>query len=299
MKLSTTRWQTQAGLAEFLTELIAWDGIPKPVPFLEIRIPPEYPNTAEFAGMPPLLYSELGFMRDFNVSGRATEGHLFLGFGVGKLFTQGVYPVGPFIPERFPNLNDLAALWDERRIVSEIGKPNDRDFNGNPVLLRGVHRCGGFTDARDTVLITELARKGLSEAILGKLLTDVEPARLECRAGIVFQALRNTGKDSDFDRFFPAIVSSYEAKGPDADGGITAVFRELNVREQCSVEFEKAALRLLRKGIGQSPALFYLGRCANSEESMELIDATSVPETLIQYKQSALLQIQNRLTRPR
>jgi hypothetical protein len=288
MQLGSDYWLTRNGLADLLTALIAWDALPAKLPGLEVSVPPDYPTTAEFVGSPPALFTSVGFIRDFHVSGKGGGGNLYIQFNVGKSFTNGVYPVHSFVPERFPPLTDLVQSWDQKKLLEEVGKPP-----ANP-------RIGdNLAQARDLILITELARRGMGETDLVNLLASASPKSLADRAAVVFQALDNTGRHSDFDRYFQSMLGAYERLGPPANQAVTEAFRVLARHRTCAPDFEAAALGLLRKNIFQGGAMNYLSECSSSEESLHTVDAAPLPAELSRQRELTLMQIRRRLAQPR
>jgi hypothetical protein len=210
---------------------------------------------------------------------------MFIQVNVGKVYSDGLNGVPAFVPERFPPLSALARSWDEQKVFQEIGRPTDPSIGGN------------FSEKRDLILITELARRGLSEAGYIKLLVAVPPKDLESRASAVFSAMHDTGKDSDFDRYFQPMLAEYQRIGPSAEGAMRESFRAVTRRGVCGAEFEQSALRLLQAGTLQDTALYYLGGCSSSEEVTGILASISVPDKFVHLKESTLVAIQNRLDR--
>lgn len=295
MKLATDSWRTKGGLRDLLTALIDWNNNPGRLGYVALRLSPGYPSPPRFLMLGPVV-SELAFLHDFNGQGAASEGSLYLSMRVGKSFTRGIYPIGPYIPERFPSLRELAASWDDNQIFRELGKPNDRDFNGNPVVVdNDSRRFGDFTDARDGVLVDELVRRDYNEANLIHLLTNGTPQRLWRRAILVFQAMQDAGKISDFDRYFQSILAGYQGVGPAADGAVAEMFRVLARRKKCGREFEESAFDLLRRGTVQFSALGHISDCSASPEALRMLESTPVSDQLANDKEWAVAQIRRRL----
>lgn len=245
-------------------------------------VPSDYPNTVAFNGLPP-LFSEKAFIYDFFVFGRAAKNVLFIQVNIGKAFSDGLSGVPAFLPERFPPLPVLARSWDEDKILHEIGKPTDPSLGGN------------FSEHRDLILVTELARRGLSETSFIKLLLTVPSRELASRASTVFRAMHEAGKDSDVDRYFEPMLAAYQRLGSSANGAVEEAFRVLSGRKACAREFEQSAFTLLQAGTIQEMALHYLGECSNSEEAAHMLESISVPSQLAPMKESTLLRIQSRV----
>jgi hypothetical protein len=283
--LTSGSWQTRDELGNLLAALIRWQTAPINISGLPVSVGPDYAETAAFSGMPPALFLIRGFVRDFFVLGRASQGQLFIQVDVGKSYSDGLEGVPAFVPERFPPLRALARSWDVQKILQEIGRPTDPSVGGH------------FSDKRDFILITELARRGLGEAEVIRLLVAVPPRDLESRASAVFSAMNDTGKDSDFDRYFQPMLAEYQRIGPSADGAVREAFRAVARRKVCAPEFEQSAVRLLHMGTVQDMALFYLGECSNSEEVTSILESVAVPEKFVHLKESILAGIQNRIER--
>jgi len=285
MRLTAGSWQTRDELSNLLTALIRSEAAPIRIPSFRVFVAPEYPKVTPFEALPTLTLSERPFIRDFFVFGRESQGQLFIQVNVGKVFSDGLAGVPAFVPERFPPLSVLARSWDEQKVFQEIGRPTDPSIGGK------------FSEKRDLILITELARRGLSEDSFLKLLVSVRSRDLESRASTVFTAMHDTGKDADFDRYFQPMLAEYLRIGPSADGAMRESFRAAARRGVCAAEFEQSALRLLQAGTLQDTALYYLGGCSGSEEVTGILASIPVPFKFVPLQESTLVAIQNRLER--
>ncbi len=280
--LDSDSWRTQQGVVELLHALIEWGKDPVRLLSLNVSIPSTYPVPAEFAGRPPTLFTPVGFIRDFYFSGRVANDQLYLEFNVGKAFTDGIYPVKPLVPERFPPLHELVQSWDDDKILTEVGKP------------AGPSQDLNFSVFRDSILIGELARRGITGSELTHLLSSVPVNRLVERAGVVFQALENAGKSGDFDRYFSLILRVYQGIGPSADPAVREMFRVPVRRKSCRPAFETAAIDLLRQRMFQVGAVNYLAECSTSKDAENAVESAELPKEMIDRKEVALSQIRAR-----
>jgi len=283
MRFNGCSCRTREDLSRLLTALVVWTKRPVNLANININLPMSYPNSAAFGGAPPPLFSEVGVIRDFNLLGWVTDQDLYLRINVGKAFTESYYPVPPFIPERFPPLTELLQLWSSRRIWGELGRP------------AGPNKDVDLSEIRDEILITELARRGLSENEFVELLRNVRPYRLYSRARDVIESLHKAGNAMDFNRYFEAALRMYQGLGPSANNAVRELFRQRFRRAGCAEQLEADALRLLRENVFQEVAIGYLGECSTSEDTVRAIVAASVPDGFVSQKEMALRDVRKRL----
>jgi len=257
-----------------------------PGPWLAVTLP---------AGTPPITYFSGGvrttpspYMRvaDFEINGLFEGEEWFLTFGVGKSYTEGVYPVGAYVPERFPPLGELAKSWSFAQIRGEIGR-QVKPFEG------GVD----YMDTRDTILIAEMARRGLSETQMVEILTDVPmtPDALNNRLGAVREGVDDSGTGPFVGRFFMAAFKEYERIGPAASKSMTTLFGLASV-PKCQIDVEALALDVLKKGVFQEGPVEYLGSCSSSGETLAALRAMRLPtEWLERLREFAARSIQRRV----
>jgi hypothetical protein len=241
MRFKDCACRTREDLSGLLTGLVVWAKRPVNLGAININLPASYPNSA-FWGSPPQPSSEVEVIRDFNLRGLVKDQDLYLHINVGKAFTESYYPVAPFIPERFPPLTELLQLWSSRRIWGELGRP------------AGPSKDVDLSEIRDEVLITELARRGLSEDEFVELLRNVRPYRLYSRARDVIESLHKAGNAMDFNRYFEAALRMYQGLGPSAGNAVAELFRQRFRRTGCAEQLEADSLRLLRENVFQVPA---------------------------------------------
>lgn len=268
-------------LATFLSKLLIWGKPPLDAQSVTLGLPAGVEGIREFSGKfatPPV---STPVIRDVYISGIADGNESFMTVQVGKGFTRSAYPVPPFIPERFPPLTELAHSWTFARLWGEVGKTFD---------LR-IHM--DFSEHRDEILIKELIRRRLSEDQFLDLLSNTKPGYMESRAGIVFSALASTGKEASLNRYFESALNMYERIGPVAGSAAELVFRFAS--RSCSPALEAHAVRLMKSGVFQKGALSYIGACSSSSEMLRAVEAVSVPDSLVQQKETVLRGIRRRL----
>lgn len=283
MRFGRCSCRTREDLSRLLTALVVWVKRPVNLGMIKINLPASYPSSAAFWGAPPPPFSEVEVIRDFNLLGWVTEQDLYLQINVGKAFTQSYYPVAPFIPERFPPLLELVQLWSSRRIWGEVGR------------LTGPSKDIDLSEIRDSILITELAKRGLSENEFVELLRNGRPTQLHTRARVVLESLDRAKKAADFNRYFEAALAMYQSLGPSASNAVTELFRQRFRRTGCAEQLETDALRLLRESVFEEAAIGYLGQCSTSEATVRAIATAPVPDRLLPLKQMALRDVQRRL----
>jgi len=122
--------RTQAELTAFLKAALVWGGSPvlpnaEPAPassdvrmggvplgpYFVVTLPAGPPPITFFRGSPRTPRSTYEYVADFEIDGLLEGEEWFLTFGVGKAYTQGIYPVRARIPERFPPLGELVKSW--------------------------------------------------------------------------------------------------------------------------------------------------------------------------------------------
>lgn len=283
MRLNGISLLSAEELSLFLTALVIWEKPPVSLGGTTVYLPSSYSKVGIFWAQPPPPFSEVALIHDFNVLGIHSNQDTYLTVQVGKSFTKSYYPVPPFVPERFPSLNELVRLWDSRRIWDEIGKPTEPSARYD------------LTEVRDSILITELAGRGLSKDEFVNLLRNGPSARLYSRASTVFQSLEKAGQGAEVGRYFEPMLDMYRAIGSPAAAAVNELFRVLVKRTDCTVPFEGRALRLLSEGVFQEGAMTYLRNCSTSMAAIHGIETASVPDTLLPLKELSLRSVRNRL----
>ncbi len=250
------------------------------------------------AGTPPITFfwgsrtpsSPYNFIADFEFSAVFEGGQWFLDFAVGKSGTEKFYGVPPWVPERFPPLSELVKSWSFEQIRAEVGK------EVKPWV--GVQ---AFTEKRDEILITELARRGMSQDQVIDLLRDTQPTAegYSSRLGAVGYGFKNAGKGPFEKLFFEPALETYERIGPVADKSVWALFGDAAI-QGCASDIEARALGMLMKGTFVSGPLAYLSECSSSPDALTVVEAVSVasgtPDRgLKRAKELAIRQIRNRV----
>jgi hypothetical protein len=265
-------------LARFLSELLVFAKPPNWLNVITINLGMNDQVIDRFFG--EIAY-ETELLREFSITGLVRGNELFMTVRIGKGFTRNYYPVPPFVPERFPPLTETITSWDFGQIRGEVGrhlKPGD-----------------GFSEYRDAILIEELVRRGLSEVQLVELLQHPGLNGLDGRAGVVFEAMKHTGKENLLNRYFEPALAMYERLGPPATEAVESLFRA--VAQNCAPNIERNALRLVTSGMFGRAGWIYLSRCSSSEETLRTIEPLTVPEILENDKRFGVMEIRKRLAK--
>ena len=176
------------------------------------------------------------------------------------------------MPERFPPLAELVKTWTTSRIRADVG---------NEV---GASAYNSSSDPRDRVLITELARRGLTTEEIVDLLGSAPPGRLPSRVGTVIAALRAAGNTVPLSSFIGPALERYRQIGPKADPAVEALFDyakagcsqwvpekiDKALRDGAPV-FEEQAIKALREGMFVRGPLVFLSVCSASEEGLAAV----------------------------
>jgi hypothetical protein len=232
-------------------------------------------------GFDPYIPSANPYLRHFFILGVSDADSWYVTVGVGKGLTSKYYPVKPFIPERFPPVNELARSWSSEQIRAELRKWLKEDEFGH----------------RQAILLDELVSRGITTEQILDLLGDVPPSREDLYHRLVrlIGALRRNGQGSALRAFFEPALRMYEQKGRPASFAIEALFS--SAVRMCSPAFEQQALRVLREGAFLGGPIHYLSACSVSQEAIEAIQAA--PEVLGRptARSDAARSIQQRIDR--
>ncbi len=271
------------GLTSLLSDVLVWRG-----PGLHLR-----PEEMEFG-----LFESGGTVQSFdggaifrsaapnglNIQMRGTTDKVTwqLSLNIPKTYTSGDYPVPPNIPERFPALTELMKDWSFERVWSEIGKP---------VRIPPYLRID-----RDTLLATELLRRGVSEQQFSDLLTQVDPVELQQRALTVLQALSQTGQDQLLTQYLRGAVKEYTSRFPNhldsAEDAAELLFTHGNM---CGLKLESIASDALRDRALFLGPLVYLRHCGASESVASFVTTLEVPSQWAQLQANAVRDIRRRM----
>src|SRR5262245_2582349 len=118
--------------------------------------------------------------------GVADNSEWFVTIVVGKAYTRQYYPVPPFIPERFPPITELVKSWSSDQIRSELAK-------GSRTPLRSD---------REKIILTELAKRGMSTDLIVDLLREAAPGQEYGRLANLEAALKNSGHQDSARTYF-------------------------------------------------------------------------------------------------
>ena len=132
------------------------------------------------------------------------------------------------IPLFFTLIPVLALLsnYDQENCLINVGTEGFAQVRGE--VGRQVKPFDGgpdYTSDRDQALIAELVRRGLSEAQVIELLTDVQPTpdAYNLRLGAVIQGFRDAGTTSFVSRSFLPALREYERIGPVASKSVATL----------------------------------------------------------------------------
>jgi hypothetical protein len=274
--------QSKDDVANFLTKLLTWNKPPTNfVPSAFYVYSGSGPVRAYLARS---YQSSSADLRNVTVGAATLDGAWFIEVELGKDFTRGYYPVTPFVPERFPPLEELVKSWGFNRIWGEVGRPVGPDGSQ------------GYSHFRDDILVTELIRRGLTEEQFVELLSNVDSVGLGTRAQVVLFALQQEGKGASLGRYFGPALRMYEHIGPGSSDAVETLFRF--AAAACSKPYEAEAARLLKSGTFPNASLLYVSRCSASQDVLEAVSSADVPDKLLDAKKFALMDIRKRLGLP-
>jgi hypothetical protein len=284
--LRDCRVSTQEELKALLSALLA-DGWMRGVP---IHVSPGAVIQG-FAGK--TMTSSVDLLHDLELVGYASADAWYLTLQVGKSHSRADYPVPPFVPERFPPLAELIETWTASQIRIEVG----RQAGPTPDFQ--------LPEPRDRVLITELARRGLTTEEIVDLLGSAPPGRLRSRVGTVIAALHAAGNTVPLSSYIGPAIERYRQIGPKADLAVEALFNfakagcsqwepekiDKALREGTPV-FEEQAIKALREGMFVRGPRTYLSVCSASEEGLAAVAGMKGNS---RDKQSAIDSIRHRI----
>jgi len=263
---------------------------------VSFQLPPTTVSVHQnFSAIPLFSRSRLGtqstpMIAAFSFTGILEGKEWYIHFGIGNNYNAGARDgtLG-FIPERFPLLTDLVKSWGSGQIRREVGR-EVRPFEGVPA----------FTEGRDTILIAELARRGLSSEEMSDLLTDVRPIPDEYRSRLqsLISGYLASHKGPWLDVFEPAL-KAYDSVGSAADAAMFDLFgRALN--QGCPTAVEQQALDTLKKGVFSRGPFAYLGRCSTSLQTIAALEGLSPRDDAFEKsKAGAIAMIRQHIANPR
>jgi hypothetical protein len=231
-------------------------------------------------GYDPRIPTATPFIDDFSVLGASDGGEWFVTASLGKALTATYYPVDPFVPERFPPLDELVKTWSDDRIRAELARTGRADVFGH----------------RQDILLAEAVRRGLSTEQIVELLRSAPAGQERTRLSSVVRLLERSGQGSRFSEYFEPALRTYEQMDSRrVKDAVELLF--FRARKRCSPAFEQQALRILREGenrLADGPVL-YLDFCATSEEALQVLETLRASDVLESRRQSAVQRIRNRL----
>lgn len=230
-------------------------------------------------GFDPYIPSANPYLRNFFILGVSDPDSWYVTVGVGKALTAKYYPVKPFIPERFPPVDELARSWSSEQIRAELRKWLKEDAFGH----------------RQEILLNELVGRGITTEQTLDLLGDVPPGREYDRLIRLIGALRRNGQGSALRTFFEPALRMYEQKGRPANSAVERLFA--SAVRMCAPAFEQQALRVLREGVFLRGPIHYLSACSVSQEAIEAIQAAPEVRGSPTAKSHAARSIQQRIDR--
>jgi len=200
--------------------------------------------------------------------------------------------------KRFPPLAELVKTWSFEQIRAQVGAPVGPKVV-EPAFI--ASRTDGdlqvvSSDTRDWVLITELARRGLTAQQVVELLGDVKPPRLFDRLVVIEEALRRGGKGPAPETYFPQAMELCRQIGKPADRAVSTLYRI--VARKCPAAGEAEALKDLKQGVFMEGPLTYVGACSRSMDTLGMLEQLSGPQDLRNVKDLEVDDIRRRLRLP-
>jgi hypothetical protein len=286
-RLSNCKIESQADLTTLLMKMLTWgkataspsDASAFPT-VMTVHLPLGATEITFFDGSIPSISPYL-HVADFEFSGLLENKQWYIDFGIGKVGASSYSSVPPYVPERFPPLDDLAKSWNFSRIRTSIGDP-----------VRPWEGGADFTERRDRILIAELVRRGLSHDEVIDLLRSVEPATASSyysRLNSVIAGFKDAGK-GPFDKlFFKAALEAYESIGPVASASVGILFGDAVIRG-CAPDVETQAIEVLKRRSFPEAAFGYLRQCATSNETIAAVEAMAMPTQELEKERMSMLQ---------
>ncbi len=195
-----------------------------------------------------------------------------------KVYAKACYPGPPLIPERFPPLSELLKTWSFDHIRSEVG------VHGESPL---AHM---WATERNSRLIAELVRRGLSEQQFVELLVPSDVTSLRTRLSEVWPGFSNAHAEGLYARYGVAALHRYAQIGPKAEEPAEAYFIG-----DCSQELDSLAKATLKEQLYWTGPIRYISRCSNSTEDLHLLETLTVPDRASESWEFAVGQMRRRL----
>ena len=189
---------------------------------------------------------------------------------IGKGMVSRFYPNKEFIPERFPPLEQIITGWPDARLWDGIRNPR----KGWPTNAHAL---------RDRVLITELARRGLTTPQIIDLLRIDAPYGYADRA-VVTDGTLEALRPGWVELYFKDALEMYETEHAKDAAIVVAGMAATH----CSPKTEAAAIEMVDARYAGPAAVRYLIECSNSAKALsavkgriaagEQLDLTGLPD---------------------
>lgn len=280
LRCKAESFATPQAAQEFLQRLIA-SKIPYPHMASVLARHGEMPNGTILGGTGFLVYSgEYG--GEYEIVARRLNGGVALVFKIGK-FVLSAYPEGSaYVPERFPPLKDRLAEWSRSEVIGEIGK-----------TLRAEGPIKAFAN-RDKILFGEALSRGLSAEELRRLFVPAGPPQFFWgrRVDAFLAVLVERQQVSRYRDVLAELALQYGQMPVEGRGAADAIFRRLARTNE--VDLSKEAIECISRCNWRDGAFAYLELQA-TQESIKLLEETSVPEQLQSRKAATVERMRSRL----
>jgi hypothetical protein len=269
-------------LRSLLSELVAY-GPPVSILKVEVLYRGDLSGIERFWAKPTRTPSSFMLIRDFGglIGERASDGSMYISASLSKGVSEGYFETPPFVAERFPPLSELVRSWPDSRIRAELGR------------LPSLQHARYLTENRDTILLGELVRRGLSTQEFVQLLTGGD-GDLAQRAQVLLRVASMSDAEFSFEKYVRAALARYTEIGP---GAALAVSEVTGSYTRCSPVLEAEMLNQLQGGLFVESAMSYLGRCSVSEEALEALARTAVSPDKARSKEFSARAIKRNLER--
>jgi hypothetical protein len=278
-RLGGARRVSADGLISFLQELIVFQEPPlqlMPGGF-SIDAGPVPSTVFYFIGR-TVLRSQFEGVRDIHISGGTDGRDWYISMTVPKVYAKAYYPEPLLVPERFPPLSELLKTWSFDHIRSEVG------IHGESPLAHT------WATERNSMLIAELVRLGLSEQQFVELLVPSDLTSLRTRLGEVWSGFSDAHAEGLYARYGVAALRRYAQIGPKAEESAESYFIG-----DCSKEFDSLAKATLKEQRYWTGPIRYITRCSNSTEDLHMLETLTVPDRASESWQFAVRQMRGRL----
>ncbi|MBL8233632.1 MAG: hypothetical protein JNL98_34365 [Bryobacterales bacterium] len=276
LRMTDCSLRSREALGEFWSQFVLFDAAPLNARSVTIETQAIPNETGDFQAEFGTFPSAVGVIRSVYVSGLTRGSECFVRIQAGKKFRSSSYPYAPFVPERFPPLDELMKSWSTTKIRSEVGT-----------------RFSLISEDRDEVLITEFARRGMSAEEFVDLLRNVPPGFVQTRMQVVLRALGKVGVSPLPLSYLDSALAFFEGAYPRREDSVESLFRYASTT--CTPHFEQRALRLLKSGLFHQGPLRYLGECGVSEDVLAVVETSPLPEQYVEWRRYTAREIRKRM----